>query len=175
MKKTAILIILTYITSFTSLAQKEIELNIGLQIGNISPELEYENTTGKLLKLSELRGKLVLIDFWASWCPPCRKENPNIVNAYKKYKNSKFKSGEGFEVYSVSLDKKKTKWINAIDKDNLSWKYHVSDLNGWNSDGANKYNIQSIPSNLLINSQGIIIAKNLKGIELHRFLDSQLK
>ena len=94
----------------------------------------------------------MLIDFWASWCPPCRKENPNIVNAYKKYKNSKFKSGEGFEVYSVSLDKKKTKWINAIDKDNLSWKYHVSDLNGWNSDGANKYNIQSIPSNLLINS-----------------------
>ena len=148
---------------------------IGLKIGDIAPELEYNNPEEKTLKLSELKGKLVLIDFWASWCGPCRRENPNIVNAFKKYKNSKFENGEGFEVFSLSLDKKKNAWVKAINKDELFWKYHVSDLGGWESEGSRRYGVRSIPSNVIINGKGIIIARDLKGLALHRFLESQKK
>ena len=148
--------------------------SIGLRVGDIAPELAYDNPNGEELLLSELRGKIVLIDFWASWCGPCRKENPNIVSAYKEFKQSKFKDGAGFEIYSVSLDKKQSSWINAINKDSLNWKYHVSDLGGWASEGAQIYGVRSIPSNVLINNKGIIIARNLKGKNLHKFL-SEIK
>jgi len=149
--------------------------NIGLKIGDIAPELKYNNPNGKKLKLSELRGKLVLIDFWASWCGPCRRENPNLVSSFKKYNKSKFKNGNGFEIYSLSLDKNGSSWIGAINKDELFWEYHVSDLGGWQSEGANIYGIRSIPSNVLINGEGIIIARDLKGPALSRFLESQKK
>ena len=147
----------------------------GLNIGDKSPELSYENPKGEILKLSALKGKIVLIDFWASWCGPCRRENPNVVSAYKEYFDKDFTNGKGFEVYSISLDTKQNAWIKAINDDKLFWEYHVSDLGGWNSAAAGIYKIRSIPSNVIIDKNGIIIAKNLKGAALHQFLKNNLK
>lgn len=127
-----------------------------LGIGKIAPDIALPNPKGDTISLYSLRGKYVLLDFWASWCRPCRVENPNLVRTYKKY------NAKGFEIFQVSLDKKKQSWEEAINKDNLEWS-NVSDLKYWSSAPAQLYKIQSIPTNFLIDKQGKIIAKNLKG------------
>jgi len=144
---------------------------VGLEIGDTAPDIVATGIDGKEIKLSSLKGKIVLIDFWASWCMPCRRENPNVVGAYTKYNKAKFKDAKGFEIYSVSLDKSKDKWEEAIVQDQLTWKYHVSDLLGWASKPAASYNVRSIPHSVLIDKDGTILAKDLRGKNLHLALD----
>ncbi|MFT4594450.1 MAG: peroxiredoxin [Bacteroidia bacterium] len=136
------------------------EVKVGLNVGDEAPQLNFKGPDGKEVSLSSLRGKVVLIDFWASWCRPCRMENPNVVAAYKKF------NSQGFEIYGVSLDKSQDAWVKAIKQDRLNW-INVSDLGGWNSAGAATYGVRSIPGNFLIDAKGVIIAKNLRGANLH--------
>ncbi len=134
------------------------------QEGDDAPEIKLADIDGKILPLSSLKGKYVLIDFWASWCGPCRMENPNVVRTYNKYKD------KGFTIYSVSLDNAKPNWINAIQKDGLTWTNHVSDLKGWQSEGAALYSVRGIPATFLLDKNGVIIAKNLRGAMLDQKL-----
>jgi peroxiredoxin len=133
-------------------------------VGSEAPDFTQKTPEGEDLSLSDLRGKVVLIDFWASWCGPCRKENPHVVKLYEKYKD------QGFEILGVSLDKDMKRWTKAIEKDGLEWK-HVSDLKGWKNEVAQTYSVRSIPHTVLIDKDGKIIARNLRS----KALDKQLK
>ena len=149
--------------------------NLGLGIGNKAPELVGKSPDGKTIKLSDTKGKLVLIDFWASWCPPCRKENPNLVNVYNTYKDKKFENGNGFTIFGVSLDRSASGWKKAIADDKLSWPYHISDLKYWQSKHAAIYQVKQIPTSFLIDENGIIVAKNPRGPSLEAVLKKYLK
>lgn len=160
---------------YTVSHQSDDETKIGLNIGNKAPELVFNNPDDKPIALSSLKGKIVLVEFWASWCGPCRKENPHVVKTYLKFKDAKFENAKGFTIYSPSLDMNKSGWIGAIEKDGLIWENHVSDLKGWASQPAKIYGVYSIPANFLLDAKGIIIAKNLRGLQLEAELEKLLK
>lgn len=144
--------------------QKEIEFTKNLLVGGTLPDFTQKTPEGQELSLSSLRGKVVLIDFWASWCGPCRKENPNVVKMYEVYKE------KGFEILGVSLDRNKESWVAAIEKDGLTWP-HVSDLQGWGNQVAKSFNITAIPHTILVDREGKIIARNLRGPSLEQKLE----
>ncbi len=133
-----------------------------------TPDFAITDTSGKVIRLSDLRGKYVLVDFWASWCAPCRKENPNVVKAYQLFHD------KGFEIVGVSLDTKKDAWMKAIEKDGLTWS-HVSDLKGWESDIVKEYGIKVVPTSFLLDKEGKVIANNLREEALHEKLKEVIK
>lgn len=154
-------------SQFEAFVQSVRKLQV-VSAGAAAPDISLNTPDGKTIKLSSLRGKYVLIDFWASWCGPCRKENPNVVRMYNKFKN------KNFEIFGVSLDDNKQKWTGAIAQDGLGW-MHVSDLKGWQSQGAALYSVTAIPATFLIDKEGKIIAKNLRGEALEKKLSEVLQ
>lgn len=139
-----------------------------VQIGKVAPEFSLPDTAGVSVSLSDFRGKYVLLDFWASWCPPCRRENPNVVKAFNEYKD------KDFTIIGISLDKDKSKWMKAIADDNLTWT-HLSDLKYWDSEIPALYGVRGIPANVLLGPDGVILAKNITGEDLHKALQEVIK
>ena len=154
-------------SSFVKQINYALVLDAKTAVGQPAPLFSMADSDGKMINLVDFKGKYVLIDFWASWCGPCRKENPNVVNAYRKYHD------KGFEILGVSLDTKKEAWLGAIKADGLTWN-HVSDLKGWANAAAAVYGVKSVPASFLIGPDGKVVAKNLRGEELPKKLESVL-
>ena len=143
--------------------------------GSEAPEIALPDIAGDTIRLSSLRGKFVLVEFWASWCKPCREKNPELVEIYQKYHDAQFQNANGLEMFHVSLDTDAQKWMKAIQKDALIWPYHVSDLKGWKSAAAEKYGVHSIPASFLVNEKGIVIGKDLQKKDLEKILQKRMK
>ena len=159
------------LVEFVALLSTQVQSNTKVaaaSVGNIAPEISLADPNGKIISLSSLRGKYVLVDFWASWCGPCRGENPNVVAAYEKYKN------KNFTVLGISLDEDKASWLEAIKEDKLNWQ-HISDLKKWESIVVGAYQIEGIPFNVLIDPTGKIIATELRGQALQETLAGVLQ
>ncbi len=153
-----------YVTSLNETIDKQEKV----AIGKPAPTFAQADTAGNMVSLGSFQGKYLLIDFWASWCKPCRGENPNVVAAFLKYRN------KNFDILGVSLDRNKEQWLQAIQDDSLVWT-HVSDLKYWENEASQLYAVSSIPANFLLDPQGVIIAKDLRGEDLHAKLDELLK
>jgi peroxiredoxin len=181
MKKIKILILLVFIPVIAGLSiglnsKAKLIRPLPPKVGDMAPEITMLSTDrSTTYKLSDLKGKMVLVNFWASLVAPCRFENPNILRAYQNFATKSFKSGNGFVVFSVSMDTDIESWKTAIARDNLVWPYHVSDLRGYDSEVANIYGVKAIPFNYLIDGTGKIIAINLRGAELGKTLQENLK
>jgi thiol-disulfide isomerase/thioredoxin len=143
--------------------------------GNYVTDLSYPGADGNPISISLLKGNIVLIDFWASWCGPCRYQNPELVKLYQDFHQVKFKDADGFAIYSISLDMNREAWLHAITQDGLVWPHHVSDLKGWNSDAAARFGVRSIPASILIDEKGKIIGKNLTPSEIREHLEKRIK
>ncbi|MCF8224460.1 MAG: TlpA family protein disulfide reductase [Bacteroidales bacterium] len=148
------------------------QVPFGTTLGLRAPEIELPDVNGETKRLSDLRGKVVLLDFWASWCNPCRRENPHLVDVYDAYNDKTFTAGNGFEIVSVSLDRNETAWREAIRNDKMQWSYQLGDMEGARTQPALDYKIQMIPINFLLDRNGVIIATNLRGGALEEKLES---
>lgn len=151
------------------------EREIGLNVGDLAPNIDLEDPDGFNRQLRDLKGKMVLVDFWASWCGPCRAQNPLIVGAYQRYSGASFKNGDGFDVFSVSLDENRDRWVRAIENDGLVWPNHVSDLDGNNSYVVPLYELNEIPVGYLIDGDGVILKRDVSADQLDRILQKYLK
>ncbi len=169
-KKLTIILTLFIFLTINLVAQKKVNLE-GIEIGKMAPEIELPDTEGEVMKLSQLKGKIVLINFWAAWCAPCRKKAPELVELLNNYQDSDFDDGEtGFMIFSVSLDRNEIAWKNSIEKDGIGDFLNVGDMKGWKSSAATTYNIKSIPSSVLLDGEGKIIAINLSPKDLSKKL-----
>jgi thiol-disulfide isomerase/thioredoxin len=169
---------ITLLAAFSmSLAVQAQYSNEAIQIGQKAPELSFANPAGETINLSDVyRKRIVLVDFWASWCRPCRIANPRLVEMYDHYRDKKFKDAKkGFTILSVSLDQNKEAWVTAIQKDNLVWPYHMSDLAAWQSKAASAYGVQFIPQAFLVDASGKVIGKYASAELAAKDLDKLLK